>query len=185
MTQNTAEPAIEPRMRKARQQTISKTSSLGYGRAYSQMAASLQQTTATSASFVNEGRSRDFPTYRSLSSSVSRYNSRLYPPSPTTLFQIVELLPADHPLRSADYTDVYGNAPLFIQYLDTVNVGTTTNSTDIMIIMFTDETLQRICDCTKVHMDGTFKIVPELFRQHNRSSQLFTIHGYGGQRLFP
>jgi hypothetical protein len=68
--------------------------------------------------------------------------------------------------------------------LGNVNVGTTNNS-DIMLIMFTDETFQRICDCTKVHMEGTFKIVPELFRQHNRSSQLFTIHGYGDQRLFP
>jgi hypothetical protein len=147
------------------------------------MTASLQHTAATSASFVNDGRSGDFPTYRSLSSSMSRHNSRLYPPPPNVLSQIVELLPVEHPLRRADFTDVYGNAPLFILYLDNVNDGTTNNS-DIMLIMFTDETFQGICDCTKVHMDGTFKIVPELFRQHNRSSQLFTIHGYGGQRLF-
>jgi hypothetical protein len=99
-------------LEKARQQTISNSSSLGYVRAYSQMTASLQHTAATSASFVNDGRSGDFPTYRSLSSSMSRHNSRLYPPQPNVLSQIVELLPVEHPLRRADYTDVYGNTQI-------------------------------------------------------------------------
>jgi hypothetical protein len=121
--------------------------------------------------------------------SRSRAYGRAFGKPPSSMEEIIAYFTPDHPLRLAKVyklaaEDGVMEAEKFVQLVENVP---NPDSADVWLIMFTDTDIKALCNCTHIHMDGTFKVVPSIYKEHaTGKSQLFTIHSYaGGDYLIP
>ncbi len=100
------------------------------------------------------------PTFRSADTVLYRARRRIVPPLPTIQSEVVILPP---------YTTSLNNGRFF-------QCGM--NNNDILIFT-TQENVNALVNAQVIFMDGTFKTVPQLYKQ------LFVIHDIVGERLMP